>query len=224
MEKRSKIKIEKDVAAIKEAAKTASTLKELAQMVGLTPQKVNTSLASHPIIKKRVLAALEANKAKSKEVSVPTTNTSISKVNSTQEINSIVICDCPALVYGLSSCSETPIVIPNFVKNSLIGLSKSNHIDAAKAKKCVVRINTVANWCTVSPKIHEVLINDPEFKISWRCRAIVALACKYWAEGYQVTIKTRTSEIAKVAALQECLKVEFVPADDKFNSVLKIVS
>jgi len=224
MNKRSKKQIELDVAAIKEAAKTASTLKELAEITGLSIQKVRTSLDHHPIIKKRVMASLDANKAK--EVCVPTAtveeNTSISIVHhSKEDCKSLVICDCPSLMYGLSSCMETSIVIPRFVKDTLIGISKSSDANAETAKKVLVKINTVANWCTIAPRIDEVLFNDPPFKISWRTKALIALACKYWVEGYQVTIKTRTAEIAKVAALQECLKVDFVKADDKVS--LKIV-
>lgn len=225
MEKRTKKQIEKDVAAIKEAAKTASTLKELAEIAGLSVQKVRTSLEHHPIIKKRVMAMLDANK--NKEVCAPSTpvdrNTSISLLPPSEEkINSIVICDCPALMYGLSRCMETPIIIPNFVKDSLIGISKNPDADSEIAKDILIKINTIQNWCTVAPKINEVFLNNPPFKISWRTKALVALACKYWAEGYEVTIKTRTSEVAKVAAMQECLKVDFVKADDK--EPLKIVS
>ena len=227
MDKRTKKAIEKDVAAIKEAAKTASTLKELAESIGLSVQKVRTSLDHHPIIKKRVMSMLDANKSKSKEISAPTTSvkksTSLSLLPPSEEKpNSIVICDCPALMYGLSNCLESPIVIPNFVRNSLIGLSKNNDADGFLANKAIVKINTVQNWCTIAPKINEQLLVEPSFEVSWRARALVALACKYWAEGYQVTIKTRTREVTNLAKLQECLKVSFVPADDKTE--LKVVS
>ena len=172
------------------------------------------------------MAALDANKANKKEV-VPTTtvkkDNSISLISPSEEkVNSIVICDCPSLMYGLSTCLETPIVIPNFVRNSLIGISKSNDADGILANRAIVKINTVQNWCTIAPKINEQLLVEPNFEVSWRARALVALACKYWSEGFEVTIKTRTREVTNLAKLQECLKISFVPADDKTD--LKVVS
>lgn len=219
MEKRTRKQIENSVKEIQAAAKSAKTFKEISEITGLTPQKVKTSLKDHPRIKKRIVDLFVANK----EANVCIPKTSVKKdtsstkkqvrISAKSNEKHIVICDCPALMYGLSHCIETPIVIPNFVKNSLVGISKSNTVDGAIAKELLARIDTIQDWCTIAPRINETLINECE--CNWRTRALVALACKYWAEDYQVTVKTRTAEILKVANLQECLRVEFVQEDGK---------
>lgn len=221
MQKRNTKQITKDLKAIKEAAKTAKTLKDIATVTGLSYSKVVTSLSNHPIIKKRVLASLEANKgvdvkkvlphAESKTPSAPIIISSEDNGNG----KFIVICDCPALMYGLRNCSTTPIVIPKFVENSLIGIAKSDSFEGHKAKMALTKIEGLSDWCTVVPNPDEDSFVELTDDFSWRAQTLVALACKYWSDGYHVTVKTRTAEIYKFATLQGCLTVDFVPADDE---------
>lgn len=137
----------------------------------------------------------------------------------------VVICDAPALVYGLQACTGTSVVIPQFVINTLEGLSKatdySGHLmpEALKASRTLSMIHST-NWATIAPKLkEETLLVDSKEEYSWRAKALVALACHYWIEGYTVTIKTRTSEIKNLANLQGCITVDFVSADDEVKLV-----
>lgn len=226
MDKRNYKQIELDVKAIQEAAKHATSLKEVSEITGLTYKKVSTSLSRHPIIRKRVLAALEANKKGSVPVTQERTISIVEKIPSHSEDEEgkwVVICDCPALVYGLRSCTETPIVIPQFVEDSIIGISRYSSIEGGKANAVLTRMGAFYDWCTVAPRLdNESLLVEPESEPSWRAKALVALACKYVSEGYTVTVKTRTAEIYQLALLQGCLTVNFVPADSEVK--LKVIS
>lgn len=225
MEKRTNKKIEADVQAIKEAAKTATSLKEVSDILGLSYQKICTSLSRHPIIRKRVVATLEANNA-SKTNALQESISSVEETTTScpPEVDKyVVICDCPALLYGLRSCSGTPIVIPQFVEDSITGISFSNSTEGQKANTLLTLMSALYDWCTVIPRLsNESLIVEPTTEFSWRAKALVALACKYWRDGYIVTVKTRTGEVYNLARIQKCLTVDFVPADDEIN--LKTVS
>ena len=228
MVKRSNKKIEQDLSCIKEAAKTARTLKELADLTGLTMQQVRTSLSRHPIVHKRIIATLEGNRNKVFELEEPicskvepvSVSVSVSSLSEEDDDDKwVVICDAPALVYGLQACTGTPVVIPQFVVSSLEGLASSTDYEgdpmpeALKASRSLSMIFS-SDWATIAPRLkEETLLVDPEEKCSWRAKALVSLACKYWVDGYHVTIKTRTGEISSLAKLQGCITVEFVPND-----------
>lgn len=232
MAKRTNQEIEKDVIKIKNASKSATSLKELAELTNLTMQKVRTTLKRHPIIYKRVTSALEDNKKesckaeepiRSKVKTIPVNTPSLPK----EDVKGkwVVICDAPALVYGLQACTSTSVVIPQFVINTLEGLSQSTDYlghplpESLKAAKALSIIQA-NNWATIAPRLkEETLLVDSKEEYSWRAKALVALACHYWIEGYTVTIKTRTSEIKNLANLQGCITVDFVSADDEVKLV-----
>lgn len=232
MAKRTNQEIEKDLSKIKNASKTATSFKELAELTGLTVQQVKTTLVRHPIIYKRVASALETNKKESRKAEepirsevkpVPVDEPLLPKEDANGKW--VVICDAPALVYGLQACTGTHVVIPQFVINTLDGLAQSTDYmgcpmpEALKAERTLLTIYST-DWATIAPKLkEETLLVDSKEKCSWRAKALVALACHYWIEGYTVTIKTRTSEIKKLADLQGCITVDFVSADDEVNFV-----
>ena len=237
--KRTAKEIEADVKKIQEAAKTATSIKMIAEMTGITVRKIGTSLEGHAIIKKRIFdsiaqnlskakdeaakAKAEAKKAKSKS-DCDTKPTMVRYPVKEENLNAITICDAPALINGLQACFTTPIVIPSYVYDTLIGVSKTNCPDSLKAKNALLAIEHTDGWCTIAKKVeHEILLVDPDEKPGWREKALVALACKYWCEGYQVTIKTRTGYIARLARLQKCFTVDFVKADNE-DYILKVVS
>lgn len=64
MQKRTQKEIEKDCKRLKEAAKTATTLKELENSTGLSYVMINTTLSKHPTIFKRIKEQLAVNKEK----------------------------------------------------------------------------------------------------------------------------------------------------------------
>ena len=68
MKKRSLKDIERDVKVIKEASMTATSMKELAQIAGLTPSEVATSLSRHPRIDKWVHERVKHNLAFKKQI------------------------------------------------------------------------------------------------------------------------------------------------------------
>ena len=232
MSKRTNQEIEKDTLKIKEAAKTATSFKELAKLTGLTEQKIRTTLKRHPIICKRVTSALEANKKETRKIKEPIrSKVKPVSVNMSPlpkedvEGKWVVICDAPALMYGLQACTGTSVVIPQFVINTLEGLSQSTDYlghplpESLKAAKALSIIQA-NNWATIAPRLkEETLLVDSKEEYSWRAKALVALACHYWIEGYTVTIKTRTSEIKNLANLQGCITVDFVSADNEVKFV-----
>lgn len=59
--KRTQKEIEIDCKRLKEAAKTATSLKDLEKETGLSYTMINTSLSKHPIIFKRIKAQLAVN-------------------------------------------------------------------------------------------------------------------------------------------------------------------
>ena len=67
MHYRDSEEINKDVKKVKEAAVIARNLEEVAILTDLSPHQVTTTLSQHPIIKKRVLAQLKANRQKESE-------------------------------------------------------------------------------------------------------------------------------------------------------------
>lgn len=206
--KRNQKTIEADLKKIKEAAKTAKTFKQMAMLTGLSVSQIKVSLSKHPIIHKRILAALEANKNATFESTVDHVAEAVSANN-----KDIVICDCPALLYGFKTCRKTQIVIPEFVRNTLLAISGSSpSSEGSKAKKVLSQI-ACSSWCTVVPNQSNSLLVDPETEVGWRSSFLVSLACKYWTDGYNVTIKTRTGETAKLARLQEIFEVIFVESD-----------
>ena len=60
--KRTQKEIEKDCKRLKEAAKTATTMKELENLTGLSYVMINTTLSKHPTIFKRIKEQLAVNK------------------------------------------------------------------------------------------------------------------------------------------------------------------
>lgn len=64
IQKRTQKEIEKDSKRIKEAAKTATTMKELENLTGLSYAMINTTLSKHPTIFKRIKEQLVVNKEK----------------------------------------------------------------------------------------------------------------------------------------------------------------
>ena len=64
IQKRTQKEIEKDCKRLKEAAKTATTMKELENSTGLSYVMINTTLSKHPTIFKRIKEQLAVNKEK----------------------------------------------------------------------------------------------------------------------------------------------------------------
>lgn len=64
MEKRTQKQIEKDCKTLQEVAKTATSMKELERVTGLSYAMINTTLAKHPIVFNRIKKQLTANKEK----------------------------------------------------------------------------------------------------------------------------------------------------------------
>lgn len=64
--KRTQKQIERDCKRIQEAARTATSMKEIKEATGLSLTKINTTLSKHPIISKRIKQLLESNKKKTK--------------------------------------------------------------------------------------------------------------------------------------------------------------
>lgn len=62
IQKRTQKEIEKDCKRLKEAAKTATTMKELENLTGLSYVMINTTLSKHPIMFKRIKEQLAVNK------------------------------------------------------------------------------------------------------------------------------------------------------------------
>lgn len=233
MNKRNSTEIHQDIRKIKKAAKTAKSLKEVAQIMGSTYSKVVTTLDKHPIIKKRVIAWLAENRSSNVRATISvaptkTTNESANpdnfvKTKPDAEGKSIVICDCPAIVYGLNSCIKTNVVIPLFVKKSMVGIARLK-FDTAEGKKAKAALSTISaksGWCTIAPEISsdKVFVKPSYSRFDWRTQKLVALACTYYAEGYDVTVKTRTAAVASLATLQGCLTVDFVKTDEEMKSI-----
>lgn len=69
--KRTQKEIEMDCKKIREAAKTATSIKDIERATNLSYFKINSTMAKHPILFKRIKNQLEANKEQSK---IKTTN------------------------------------------------------------------------------------------------------------------------------------------------------
>lgn len=79
--RRTQKEIENDCKKLKNAAKNATNMGELAKLTGMSYQMVNTTLSKHPIILKRIKEQLAVNKEKSKtltQVDVLSKNTALS--------------------------------------------------------------------------------------------------------------------------------------------------
>ena len=224
MEKRSIKEIQADVKKIQAASATATTIKEIAEITGLSVWKINTSLERHPIIKKRVYEAVEINRTGSCQPKAKPRTSRKAKSSGADKLvftgvkaNEVTICDAPAMISSLGECLSGPVTIPHYVFNTIVGLAKGDKDDSPKARRTLNAITTAPEWCTVADKVNEeaILVDPEDEETSWRARALVALGCKYWAEGYHVTIKTRTGAIARLARLQGVFeKICFVEADD----------
>lgn len=68
MARRTQKEIENDCKRIKEAAKTATTFTELEKATGLSYAMINTTLAKHPIVFKRIKEQLEINLANKEKI------------------------------------------------------------------------------------------------------------------------------------------------------------
>lgn len=111
MAKRTQKEIEKDCKRIKEAAKTATSIKELEQATGLSYAMINTTLSKHPIIFKRIKEQLDINlanreKAKSeakKQTSPAINGVETSNVSTTDNFSGFVI---DASISGVENIKE----------------------------------------------------------------------------------------------------------------------
>lgn len=65
-EKRTMQQIEKDFKVIRKVAQTATSMKELENITGLSVQMINTTLSKHPVVSKRIKEQLNLNKQKAK--------------------------------------------------------------------------------------------------------------------------------------------------------------
>lgn len=65
-EKRTMKQIEKDFKVIREVAQTATSMKELESVTGLSLAMINTTLSKHPVVSKRIKEQLNLNKQKAK--------------------------------------------------------------------------------------------------------------------------------------------------------------
>jgi len=63
MAKRTQRQIELDCKRIQETAKTATSMKEIAEITGLTQSEIRTSLSKHPRISKKIQKQVEENKS-----------------------------------------------------------------------------------------------------------------------------------------------------------------
>lgn len=111
MAKRTQKEIEKDCKRIKEAAKTATSIKELEQATGLSYAMINTTLSKHPIIFKRIKEQLDINlanreKAKSeakKHTSPAINGVETSNVSTANNLSGFVI---DASISGVENIKE----------------------------------------------------------------------------------------------------------------------
>lgn len=111
MAKRTQKEIEKDCKRIKEAAKTATSIKELEQATGLSYAMINTTLSKHPIIFKRIKEQLDINlanreKAKSeakKQTSPAINGVETSNVSTANNLSGFVI---DASISGVENIKE----------------------------------------------------------------------------------------------------------------------
>ena len=217
MTKRDNYQIEKDVKSIQKAVAngTATNWKQLAEELGLTTQKVKTSLASHPIIYKRVEEKLKLNKEANKNKGKKVCNNKKSVTPKDQMEKVITITETSALMVSLQNCMATPVVVPDFCIRELEKLSD----DSEEAKLALTTIFSVKGWLTtrkLNRDLETVLVKiNADDKLKSRSIAIVALACYYYTEGYIVTLKTRTSEVARLMKKQGIdVTVEFVEPDE----------
>lgn len=125
MAKRTQKEIEKDCKRIKEAAKTATSIKELEQATGLSYAMINTTLSKHPIIFKRIKEQLDINlanreKAKSeakKQTSPAINGVETSNVSTANNLSGFVI---DASISGVENIKELLLEICNTDKKIIL--------------------------------------------------------------------------------------------------------
>ena len=125
MAKRTQKEIEQDCKRIKEAAKTATSIKELEQATGLSYAMINTTLSKHPIIFKRIKEQLDINlanreKAKSeakKQTSPAINGVETSNVSTTDNFSGFVI---DASISGVENIKERLLKICNTNKKIIL--------------------------------------------------------------------------------------------------------
>ena len=125
MAKRTQKEIEKDCKRIKEAAKTATSIKELEQATGLSYAMINTTLSKHPIIFKRIKEQLDinlANREKAKSETKKQTSPAIkgietSHVSTADNFSGFVI---DASISGVENIKERLLKICNTNKKIIL--------------------------------------------------------------------------------------------------------
>ena len=125
MAKRTQKEIEKDCKRIKEAAKTATSIKELEQATGLSYAMINTTLSKHPIIFKRIKEQLDinlANREKAKSEAKNQTSPAIkgietSHVSTADNFSGFVI---DASISGVENIKELLLEICNTDKKIIL--------------------------------------------------------------------------------------------------------
>ena len=125
MAKRTQKEIEQDCKRIKEAAKTATSIKELEQATGLSYAMINTTLSKHPIIFKRIKEQLDinlANREKAKSEAKKQTSPAIkgietSHVSTADNFSGFVI---DASISGVENIKERLLKICNTNKKIIL--------------------------------------------------------------------------------------------------------
>ena len=125
MAKRNQKEIEQDCKRIKEAAKTATSMKELEHATGLSYAMINTTLSKHPIVFKRIKEQLDinlANKEKAKleaqkQTSLANNEVQSSKVSTTNTFSGFVI---DASISGVENIKELLLEICNTDKKIIL--------------------------------------------------------------------------------------------------------
>ena len=125
MAKRTQKEIEQDCKRIKEAAKTATSMKELEQATGLSYAMINTTLSKHPIIFKRIKEQLDinlANREKAKSEAKKQTSPAIkgietSHVSTADNFSGFVI---DASISGVKNIKELLLKICNTNKKIIL--------------------------------------------------------------------------------------------------------
>lgn len=88
--KRTQREIENDCKKIKEAAKTAISMKDIEVATGLSYSMINTTLAKHPMISKRIKALLASNKLEAESTTLKGEKASSKLSSKTQNDDTLV--------------------------------------------------------------------------------------------------------------------------------------
>lgn len=138
----------------------------------------------------------------------------------------VIICDSSALIYAFEDCKHLEhILIPSVSYNVLKSVARGEYVGRRRwdfeneiLSKQLAK-NSLEYWeqnksrITIVPRLaSEEFFVDPICKIRNTTSAVLALACNYAMQGYDVCIKTRTYEIRDFAVMQchELIKVEFL--------------